>query len=259
MSRVIRMALEYEGTRYRGFALQPGLPTVQGVVEGVLSGVLGHPVRVTPGGRTDAGVHARGQVLSFRTESPLPADVISRAANARLPDDIVAGPSLQADEGFDARRSARRRHYRYSIWNGQRPNLWWRRYSYHQPERLDEQAMDAAAAGLIGRHDFSSFIGHAAQQPPGSSPIRALERAEWSRDGDALHFDCWADAFARHMVRSLVGTLLLVGRGRLSAAEVRPVLDARDRRAAGPTAPAVGLTLMNVEYATHTDQTEVQP
>ena len=251
MVRVIRMGLEYEGTRYHGFALQPGLPTVQLVVERALADLIGSAVRVTPAGRTDAGVHAIGQVLSFRTESRLPAEAISRALGSRLPEDVVAGPSDEAEAGFDARRSALRRHYRYTIWNNKRPNLWWRRYSLHVADRLDESAMREAAAALVGRHDFASFVGHAAQEPRRSSAVRTVQRADWIREGDLLHFDCCADAFARHMVRNMVGTLLSVGCGRTSAQEFERVLEAQDRRAAGPTAAASGLTLVKVDYDEH--------
>jgi tRNA pseudouridine38-40 synthase len=242
------MGLEYEGTRYHGFAVQPAQLTIQAAVEGALQRVLGHPVRVTPAGRTDSGVHARGQVISFATDAQLPAGRIGRALNALLPPDIVAGPGEEAGAGFDARRGARRRHYRYSVWNGERPNLWCGRYSCHLTGSLDEENMNIAAGLLVGRRDFASFVGHAAQQPIGSSSVRTLESARWSRDGDMLHFDCSADAFARHMVRNIVGTLLWVGRGRLSPSDVTQVVAVRDRRAAGPTAPARGLTFMNVDY-----------
>ena len=248
MPRVIRMALEYDGTRYHGFGLQPGRLTVQAVVEAALAEVLGHAVRVTAAGRTDAGVHAGGQVLSFRTEARLPAAVISRALNAHLPEDVVAGPSEEAEPTFDARRCARRRHYRYSIWNAERPNVWLRHYSLHVAGRLDEEAMQRAAEALVGRHDFTSFIGHAAQEVRPRSPVRTIERADWRRDGDLLHFDCSADSFGRHMVRNMVGTLLRVGRSRSEIDCVRRVLEARDRCAAGPTAPSRGLTLMRVDY-----------
>lgn len=248
MARVIRVDLEYEGTRYHGFALQPGLLTIQGVLEEVLATVVGHPVRVTPAGRTDAGVHARGQVISFQTTSRIPAEAISRALNARLPCDIVAGASTEAAPDFDARRAARRRTYRYAIWNGARPNLWVRRYSWHVPHRLDLAAMQTASELAVGRHDFTSFIGRAAEETREKSPVRTVYAARWSRDGDMLYFDCTADAFGRHMVRNLVGTLLWVGTGRLESAGFRQILQARDRRAAGPTAPAHGLTLMNVDY-----------
>lgn len=242
------MALEYDGTCYYGFARQPRLPTIQEVAERALGDLFGRPVRVTPGGRTDAGVHASGQVISFRTESLLPAEAISRALNARLPGDIMTGVAEDVEPGFDARRSARRRHYRYSIWNRDRPNLRLRRYSLHLAGALDELAMADAAAALLGRHDFSSFIGHAARQPEASSPVRTIERAEWGREGDLLHFECTASSFARHMVRTLVGTMLWVGRGRLTGQQFCHILAARDRRAAGPTVPPGGLTLVKVDY-----------
>lgn len=222
--------------------------TIQGVLEEVLATVVGHAVRVTPAGRTDAGVHARGQVISFTTTSHIPASVVSRALNARLPCDIVAVRSIEAAPGFDARRAARRRSYRYAIWNSEVPNLWLRRYLWHVPYRLDLEAMQEAAATLVGRHDFTSFIGRAAEESRPKSPIRTIYEARWSRDGEMLYFDCTADAFGRHMVRNMVGTLLWVGTGRLDGEAFRRILEARDRRAAGPTAPAHGLTLMNVEY-----------
>ena len=247
MPRVIRVDLEYEGTRYHGFGVQPGLVTIQGVVESALAATLGEEVRVTPAGRTDGGVHARGQVISFRTAARLPAEAVSRALNARLPDDIVARSSSDAQSSFDARRLALRRHYRYSIWNDSTPNLWLRRYTLQMPCSLDLAAMNEAGTRVVGCHDFTSFVGHAAQQPT-NDPPRTIERAEWIEDGNLLHFDCCADAFGRHMVRNLVGTLLWVGRGRLSPDDVSRVLSARDRRQAGPTAPARGLTLMQVDY-----------
>jgi tRNA pseudouridine38-40 synthase len=242
------MGLQYEGTRYHGFALQPGLPTIQLVVEQALADLLGHAVKVIPGGRTDAGVHATGQAVSLQTEASFPADAVGRALGPRLPDDVLATGSEEVGQGFDARRCARRRHYRYSILNRAAPDLRWRRYSLHVRERLDEAAMRRAACALLGRHDFSSFIGRAAQEPRPKSPVRTIEQAEWERDGDLLHFDCSAYAFARHMVRNLVGTMLWVGLGRLTLDDFQRVLAARERRAAGPTAPAHGLTLTGVDY-----------
>jgi tRNA pseudouridine38-40 synthase len=242
------MGLEYEGTSYHGFALQPNLRTVQGALEEALRRVLGHDVRVTAAGRTDSGVHARGQVVSFSTEARLPDAAIARAVNTFLPCDIVAADSVEVSQGFDARRCALRRSYRYTIWRGQRRDVWQRRFSTHVPDPLDVDAMRAAAERLTGQHDFTSFIGHASQQRAGGSPVRRVTTAEWSIDGSLLHFDCAADAFARHMVRNMVGTLLSVGRRRRSPDGMREILWARDRRVAGPTAPARGLTLMSVDY-----------
>lgn len=247
-ARTLRLDLAYEGAGYSGFGLQPGRRTVQGVLESALAELLGEATRVTAAGRTDAGVHARGQVVSFRTGARLPAPAVARALAARLPEDVIAGPSREAEPGFDARRSARRRHYRYAIWRGERPSLCWRRYSLHLPGRLDLAAMEEAAGALVGRHDFASFVGHAARDPAERSTVRTLERATWRRNGDLLRFECSADAFARHMVRNLVGTLLCVGRGRMRPDDLPEIIARRDRRAAGPTAPPHGLTLMRVDY-----------
>jgi tRNA pseudouridine38-40 synthase len=247
VQRVIRLDLEYQGTRYRGFARQPGQLTVQGVLESALSGLLDQPVSVTPAGRTDTGVHALGQVVSFQTAARLPAEAVSRALRARLPADIVALESCEAPAGFDARRWARSRSYRYTVLNRDRPSLWWRPYSLHLAESLDLARLRGAAAALVGRRDFTSFVGQASQQP-GSNATRRVLQADWRRDGDLLHFECRADSFARHMVRNMVGTMLEVGRGRLDSGALERIVAARDRRAAGPTAPAQGLTLMHVEY-----------
>ena len=248
------MGLEYEGTSYHGFALQPNYPTVQGTLEDALRRVLGHDVRVTAAGRTDSGVHARGQVVSFSTEARLPDAAIARAVNTHLPCDVVAGDSMEASPSFDARRCALRRSYRYTLWRGQRRDVWQRRFSTHVPEQLDLDAMRVAAGQLTGQHDFTSFIGHAAQQTAAGSPVRCVTKAEWNVDGALLHFDCAADAFARHMVRNMVGTLLWVGRGRRSPDSISEILRARDRRVAGPTAPARGLTLMSVDYGDQESQ-----
>lgn len=242
------MLLAYEGTRYQGFGLQPGLLTIQGVLEQALAGALGHPVRVTPAGRTDAGVHAVGQVVSFETGSPVPARAMPALLNARLPYDVVAGRAHDAPSGFDARRSARRRVYRYSLWTDEYETLLSRRFAHHCPRPLDLEAMNEAAARLCGTHDFSSFIGGAAEEPFPRSPVRRVERARWRREGRWLHFDCTANAFGRHMVRGIVGTLIWVGRGRLTPDGFEELLRARDRRAAGPNAPARGLTLRRVDY-----------
>jgi tRNA pseudouridine38-40 synthase len=246
-SRTLRLALEYDGTAYRGFGIQPDAPTIQGVLEAALSAALGHPARVVAGGRTDSGVHAVGQVVSLRTTSRLAVDAVRRATNARLPADVLVRAVAEAPAGFDARRSALWRHYRYTLWRDAAPNIWWQRYSYHWAGPLELGAMRRASRRLVGRHDFAAFATHQAQNAPGST-VRQVYAARWRTDGAFWHFDVVADAFLRHMVRSLVGTLLLVGRGELAPREVTAVLRERDRRQAGPTAPAAGLTLMQIAY-----------
>jgi len=250
----IRLDLAYEGTAYRGFGRQPGLCTVQGVLERELSRLLGHPVHLTAAGRTDAGVHARGQVVSFETTATLPAARIARALRSRLPDDVLALRSAAAAPGFDARRHARSRHYRYTIWRGAQPDLLWRRFSWPVAGPLDEHAMQVASDALLGRHDFSSFIGHAAQQPARATSMRTVSRAQWWREDDLLHFDCQADGFARHMVRNIVGTLVEVGRRKRRPGQIGQLMASADRRLAGPTAPARGLTLMRVAYGPALDE-----
>jgi len=247
--RTLRLDLAYEGTRYHGFGLQPGgRLTIQEVVEEALARSLGEQVRVTPAGRTDAGVHANGQVVSFTTSGRLAPAQLVRAANAHLPEDVLVEAAAEMPASFDARRSAIRRHYRYLIWNHPRPNLWLRRWSWHQADRLDIAAMNAAAASLIGEHDYASFAGGMAQEPAGRTTIRTVERACWWQDGNLIGFEITANAFLRHMVRGIVGTLLQVGRGRLDSAQLSEILAAADRRQSGPNAPPHGLTLIGVDY-----------
>ena len=246
--RTLRLALEYDGTAYRGFGIQPGAPTIQGVLEAALAETLGHPVRVTAGGRTDSGVHALGQVVSLRTTSALGVGAVCRATNARVPNDILVRGVIEAPEGFDARRTALWRHYRYTIWRDAAPNIWWQRYSYHLAAPLDLAAMRRATRRLVGRQDYAAFATHQAQANHPERTVRTVYRAGWRTRGAFWHFDVVADAFLRHMVRSMVGTVLLVGRDQLTPDEVGAILDHGDRRLAGPTAPAAGLTLMDIGY-----------
>src|SRR5690349_18686145 len=207
VSRTLRLDLAYEGARYSGFGIQPGRLTVQEVLEEALARSLGEQVRVTAAGRTDTGVHASGQVISFMTNGRLrPAELV-RAVNAHLPEDILVEAAAEMPVTFDARRTALRRHYRYLIWNHRLPDLWLRRWSWHIEDRLDVGAMDEAASRLLGEHDFASFAGGQAQEPAGRTTIRAIERAHWWRDGDLVGFEVTANAFLRHMVRGIVGTL----------------------------------------------------
>ncbi len=247
--RTLRLALEYDGTDYRGFGIQPAAPTIQGALEAALAPTLGHAVRVTAGGRTDSGVHAVGQVVSLQTSSRLDTDAVRRATNARLPRDILVRAAAEAPLEFDARRSALWRRYCYSIWRDAEPNIWWRRYCYHLAAPLDTRAMRRASRYLLGRHDFAAFATHQAQANPGST-IRTVYRADWHCAGALWHFEVVANGFLRHMVRSMVGTLLAVGRRELAPAEVGTILERGDRRLAGPTVPAAGLTLMQIAYST---------
>jgi tRNA pseudouridine38-40 synthase len=249
--RTVRLDLAYEGTRYDGFGLQPNRLTIQEVLEEALARALGERVRVTAAGRTDAGVHAGGQVVSFTTRGRLAAPELLRAVNAHLPGDVLVHGAAEAPPEFDARRSALRRRYRYLIWSSRLPSLWWRRWSWHLRDRPDLTAMQAAARQLVGTHDFASFLGHRSQEPAGRTTVRTVERAEWWQDGELIGFEITANAFLRHMVRGIVGTSIEVGRGRLKPAQFGAILAARDRRTAGPNAPPHGLILTGVEYPAH--------
>jgi len=237
--------VQYDGTGYHGFQRQPGLVTVQELLEKAIKAITGEEVRVTGAGRTDAGVHARGQVVNFHTAGTIPDERFPFALNSVLPPDVVVVGVERVSPEFHARRNAISKVYRYSVLNRVFPCPFLRRYAYHVPQRLDLPAMMEAAGYLVGRHDFASF------RAAGSSArttIRTLTGLEWRREGDLLHLRAEADGFLYHMVRAIAGTLLEVGRGKLEPEEVRRILEARNRDLAGPTAPAHGLCLEEVRY-----------
>ncbi|HSD51852.1 MAG TPA: tRNA pseudouridine(38-40) synthase TruA [Candidatus Methylomirabilis sp.] len=240
-----KLILEYEGTAYHGWQVQPGLRTIQGLLQDTLAQIVGAPVQVTGAGRTDAGVHAHGQVASFQAESRLDSPTLRRALNASLPRDIVVRCAEEAPPGFDARRSAQSRMYRYSILCRDHPSAFLGRHSLYVPHPLDIGAMARAAEIVIGTHDFSAFR---AGTCTAATPVRTVLQAAWRQDGDLWHFEITANAFLQHMVRILVGTLLEVGRGKHRPSHVADVLAVRDRRRAGKTAPPHGLCLVEVHY-----------
>lgn len=247
MSSRFRLTLEYDGAGFQGWQAQSGdRRTVQGVLESAVARITGEQTRVQGSGRTDAGVHAEGQVASVRLETPMPAERLRQALNGVLPPDLVVLALRPVPEDFDPRRSARSKLYRYALWNGpcRSPLRAARSLWLQQP--LDLGAMREAAAALLGTHDFRSF------QAAGSSvttTIRALLRIEIrGASGAAVDLDFEGTGFLRHMVRNLVGTLVEVGTGRRAAADMAALLAARDRSRAGRTAPAHGLTLVRVRY-----------
>jgi tRNA pseudouridine38-40 synthase len=249
--RVLRIELDYDGTDFRGFAPQPGARTVGGELERGLSRVLGENVRVTSGARTDSGVHAIGQVVSLRTEAKVENQELKRALNALTGDDVWVRAVADAPEDFDARRSARSRCYRYRIWNASDPSIWNRRWSTHVDGNLDVEAMDTACQALLGKQDFAAFRTHRSQDQPGRGTVRRVLVARWQRDPSEpadVSFEIEADAFLRHMVRTIVGSSILVGQGKLPRTALADTLAARERTEAGPTAPAHGLTLMGIKY-----------
>lgn len=242
-----RLTLEYDGTDFRGWQLQAeGERTVQGVVEEAIGRVTGEVVRIHGSGRTDAGVHAEGQVASVQLTTHLPVAELHRALNANLPDDLAIIDVVVVDDGFHARFSARGKRYRYRVWNGDVRSPLRARRSHSEPRSLDLGQMALAAKGLVGRHDFSSFQAAGTQV---SSTVRTLTQLDITgHAGGEIAFDVAGEGFLRHMVRNIVGTLLEVGRGRRDPAAMAEIFAARDRSRAGPTAPARGLTLVEVKY-----------
>lgn len=236
-----RLLLEYDGAGFSGWARQPGLRTVQGVVEDAIATVRGEPVTLTVAGRTDAGVHALGQVASHPGE-PVPAGALNRL----LPGDVRVLESVRAPDGFDARRDAIARRYRYRVHTRPVPSVFERGRALHWKHPIDRAALDACAAAVVGTHDFTAFT------PTQTTHVR-FERdvflSEWRDAGpDLLEYHIEADTFMRHMVRILVGTMLGVAAGRRSVADFERLLEGRPRTEAGDTAPACGLYLEAVRY-----------
>lgn len=240
----VRLELDYDGAGFRGWARQPGLRTVQGEVETALATVLREPVELTVAGRTDTGVHARGQVASFDTPTEPPEDLMRRL-NGLCPDDVAVTAATVVADGFDARRDARARSYRYRLLARPSPSpfergkaLWW-------PHRVDREALDACAAALLGSHDFTAFT------PTQTDHVRFdrnILAANWDQADDILSFRITADAFMRNMVRVLVGTQLEVASGRRTVENFISLLKGAPRPAAGDTAPSHGLYLESVNY-----------
>ncbi len=243
--RQIRALVEYDGTDYFGFQIQSGKPTIQGELEKVLARLAGHPSRVRYAGRTDAGVHATGQVIMATLTWRHSIVDLERAWNALLPAAIAVRQVEPVTEpGFHPRFSARSRIYRYSVWTAKWRSPLHQRYAHYEPRALDAAQMNEAAALLVGTHDFASF----GQPTQGEVTIRDVHRAIWQRTEQLLVFEIEANAFLRRMVRTIAGTLIEVGTGRQSVTGVADILAATDRSAAAPPAPACGLCLVEVKY-----------
>ncbi len=250
-SRNVKLVVEYDGTDFHGFAIQSGLRTVQGELERAVAQVTGTRTRIVGAGRTDAGAHALGQTVSFKTESRLRPEVLQRALNANLPDDLVVKSVSDVPEGFHARRSARSRRYRYSLWNARLPSVFVRRYRYHVPELLDVAAMDRAARSLVGTRDFACFtfgLVHYLASGCRRTTVRTLFDARWDGDPPAVDFEIVGTAFLPHMIRNMVGSMLQVGLGKWTVEEFRGMVTVGSERLSTSTVPALGLTLVAVEY-----------
>lgn len=243
--RNIKLLVSYDGTEFSGWQRQPDRRTVQQVLEEALGRLTGVVPPTNASGRTDAGVHALGQVVHFYTTSRHAPEVFVKALNAMLPHDVRVKQAWEMPQSFHATLDAKSKLYRYVIDNGRIADPFQTRYSYHVYQPLDVAAMHRAAQALKGRHDFHSFE---TQWPNRMSSVRTILHIAVNRMGDFVWVDVAADGFLYNMVRSITGTLLLVGTGRWAESRVGEALAAEDRRVAGPTAPPQGLFLVRVEY-----------
>jgi len=245
--RNLRLILSYDGADLAGWQVQPGRTTVQGALASAIGRLSGENVLPQGSGRTDAGVHALAQVASFATASTIPTENWMKALNDNLPPSIRVLEVTEAAPEFHARKSARAKTYRYRILRTAICPPFLARYVWHYPYPLEESAMVAAARVVVGEHDFTSF---AAVDPErmAASNVRTIFASSWTREGEELIYTVRGNGFLHHMVRNLVGTFLLVGKGTVSLEDLRRILDARERTAAGATAPASGLYLVEVEY-----------
>jgi tRNA pseudouridine38-40 synthase len=252
MMKNLKMVVSYDGTAYSGFQSQPSRNTIQDKLVEAIAALTGETVKITGSGRTDAGVHARGQVFNFYTDSAIPTERWSLAINSRLPEDISVLSTEQVPESFHARRLAKRKTYRYTIQRTRHPDVFYRRTRFHHPTPLAIEEMRKALALLEGKHDFTSFC---TTRRPDGSHVRTILKAkivleDWDEVGQAgvIHIEITGSGFLHNMVRIIVGTLIEIGEGKRPSAEMAEILQACNRRRAGPTAMAHGLILWEVVY-----------
>jgi len=249
--RNLKLTLAYDGSEFSGWQVQPDAPTIQGTLASAIGRLTGEKVLPQGSGRTDAGVHALGQVATFSTQASIPAENLVKALNDILPASIRVLEASQASPEFHARKSARAKTYRYRIYRGPICPPFLARYVWHYPYPLDQDAMLNAAGLVAGEHDFTSF---AAVDPERDreegevSNVRRIFSSQWEVRGEELIYTVRGSGFLHHMVRNLVGTFILVGKATLKPEDLTRILEARNRSAAGPTAPASGLYLVSVEY-----------
>ncbi len=254
--KTIKLTIQYDGTNYSGWQIQPDRITIQGLLEGALKKITGHDIKTVAAGRTDAGVHALEQVVSFRTDSTLSPEIFKRALNALLPEDIRVLSSTYTGTDFHPRYDAKSKSYVYIINNSKIKNPFLLRYTYHFSRTLNTDKMYEASRYLIGCHDFRSFQ---ASGCAAGSTVRTIYKIDiidtdsirfldFHFHGRFIVFRFEADAFLRYMVRNMVGTLMEVGSEKLSPVQIKDIIDAKDRKKAGPTAPPQGLFLERIYY-----------
>jgi tRNA pseudouridine38-40 synthase len=252
LSRNLKITLSYDGADFSGWQVQPDRPTIQGRLSEAMERVTGSRVLPQGSGRTDAGVHALAQVATCQIDSPIPVANLVTALNDVLPASIRVREVEEVAADFHARKSAKAKTYRYRIYRGDICPPFLARYVYHHPYPLDEPAMMTAASVVVGEHDFSSFAAVDPERGRDDEPVsnvRTIFQSRWERrPGEELVYIVRGNGFLHHMVRNLVGTFLMVGKGSLNIAGMRKVLEARNRSEAGSTAPASGLYLVSVEY-----------
>jgi tRNA pseudouridine38-40 synthase len=254
--RNLKLTISYDGAEFSGWQIQPDTNTIQGTLALAIGRITGEKVLPQGSGRTDAGVHALAQVVTFVTESSVPTENFGKALNDILPPSIRVLQAAEMPAEFHARHSARAKTYRYRIYRESICPPFLARYVWHYPYRLDEEAMATAADYVTGEHDFTSFAAvdpeRGREGEPGSNVhtmnVRTIFSSQWKRENEELIYEVRGSGFLHHMVRNLVGTFILVGRGTLEAEDVTRILAERNRSAAGATAPASGLYLVNVEY-----------
>lgn len=237
--------MEYDGTNYHGWQCQPNGVTVEETLRNAVERILDHPVKMFSAGRTDAGVHAFGQVVNFVTEKGIELTSLMRGLNSMLPPDIRVGCAVERDLSFHARYSAKSKTYVYTIHNAPRHSPFSVRYSWHIPYKLDSALMNKGARSLVGKRDFTSFK---KKKEPYRSCEREILMAGVKRRGSFIHIVIEATGFMRYMVRNIVGTLALVGEGKITLEDFERILGAKDRDDAGPTAPPQGLFLRRIRY-----------
>jgi tRNA pseudouridine38-40 synthase len=242
----IVLILEYDGTNYHGSQLQANAPTIQGEIEKALRKLTGERTRIRAASRTDAGAHARGQVVSFRTKSVLPLKAFVEGLNHYLPRDIAVKEAFRVDDSFDVRRGAISREYKYYILNSPTPSPMRQGFTCRVTGNLDTGAMNRACQTLVGKHDFASFV--SSPEIAKKSTVRNVHKVEVEQDGDMVVLDMVVNSFLPHQVRNTVGSLIRVGQGKMTVDEFYSMVEARTPGLAGPTAPACGLCLMRVNY-----------